>query len=343
MVYNDGWDSKPGEEDEPSPGSAAPKPAAAPAKPVSKPAAKTNDVATGAAQPAGNTRPIAVGSKTTDLKARANESSAPKPAPKAESSAPKPAPKTDSSAPKPAPRADSSAPKTRPNERVLPVAESSAPRAAPRSESSAPKAVPIDAHGTREDRALLCCVIGNSVYRIGLQKDVSIVGRSLECDVKLDVISVSRRHCKLTIGRDGKNLIEDLKSSGGTFVGSDPEALTANRITASSELKPFSYVRFGEMKFAFIVPKPSTEPGSFILHPQNNDKPLDVTGDSLSVGRVGCDLTINAKQVSSRHALFECYGIFKPYRNWMQFQTVGISTLIYARLNRLGQCIRRWQ
>ena len=151
-------------------------------------------------------------------------------------------------------------------------------------------------------------MIGNSVYRIGLQKDVSIVGRSLECDVKLDVISVSRRHCKLTIGRDGKNLIEDLKSSGGTFVGSDPEALTANRITASSELKPFSYVRFGEMKFAFIVPKPSTEPGSFILHPQNNDKPLDVTGDSLSVGRVGCDLTINAKQVSSRHALFECYG-----------------------------------
>jgi pSer/pThr/pTyr-binding forkhead associated (FHA) protein len=50
-----------------------------------------------------------------------------------------------------------------------------------------------------------------------LDKDVTSLGRSKECDVVLDDGNASRRHCELRRGPNGWILV-DLNSKNGTFV-----------------------------------------------------------------------------------------------------------------------------
>src|SRR5262245_51591109 len=71
--------------------------------------------------------------------------------------------------------------------------------------------------------------------RIELDREVTIIGRSLTCDVPVPSVSVSRQHCRIVrqgerfyiedmrqdfrIVRQGERFyIEDMKSVGGTFV-----------------------------------------------------------------------------------------------------------------------------
>ncbi len=65
-----------------------------------------------------------------------------------------------------------------------------------------------------------------------------VVGRDAECDVPLDVDSVSDRHAQLTIHSD-RAMIEDLGSSSGTFVNGQP-------VTASTRLLPDQRIQIGE-------------------------------------------------------------------------------------------------
>lgn len=53
-----------------------------------------------------------------------------------------------------------------------------------------------------------------------LTKSTTVIGRGEKCDLRVPVLSVSRRHCELTLTDDGLN-IRDLGSSNGTYVNSE--------------------------------------------------------------------------------------------------------------------------
>jgi FHA domain len=62
----------------------------------------------------------------------------------------------------------------------------------------------------------------------GSEDDVLLLGRSTDCDVVLAEPNVSRRHAQLTF-RDGGWLIQDLRSTNGTFVNGERVGRTALR------------------------------------------------------------------------------------------------------------------
>ena len=52
---------------------------------------------------------------------------------------------------------------------------------------------------------------------IPITNKVSVIGRAENCEFRIPLVSVSRKHCELTITTDGLK-IKDLASSNGTFV-----------------------------------------------------------------------------------------------------------------------------
>jgi pSer/pThr/pTyr-binding forkhead associated (FHA) protein len=52
---------------------------------------------------------------------------------------------------------------------------------------------------------------------ISLDAATVVVGRHRWCDVRIDSSRVSRRHCRLSLGRDGV-LVRDLASTNGTRI-----------------------------------------------------------------------------------------------------------------------------
>ena len=81
---------------------------------------------------------------------------------------------------------------------------------------------------------------GESFEAIG---DRALIGRSPECDVFLDDVTVSRRHAELT--RDGKVFtIRDLGSLNGTFVN--------KRRIESSVLEDDDEVQIGKYRMTFL-------------------------------------------------------------------------------------------
>lgn len=53
-----------------------------------------------------------------------------------------------------------------------------------------------------------------------LPKDTTVIGRREDCDLRIPLAEVSRKHCKFTI--DGETLtVEDMGSSNGTYVNGE--------------------------------------------------------------------------------------------------------------------------
>jgi pSer/pThr/pTyr-binding forkhead associated (FHA) protein len=76
-----------------------------------------------------------------------------------------------------------------------------------------------------------------------LSKERTLVGRSPECDVFLDDVTVSRRHSHIT--RDGDRItIEDLGSLNGTFVN--------RRRIESAELEDDDELQIGKYRLTFL-------------------------------------------------------------------------------------------
>jgi pSer/pThr/pTyr-binding forkhead associated (FHA) protein len=50
-----------------------------------------------------------------------------------------------------------------------------------------------------------------------LRKDVTVIGRAIECDFQIPLLAVSRKHCQITLRQD-HIAIKDLGSSNGTFL-----------------------------------------------------------------------------------------------------------------------------
>jgi hypothetical protein len=71
------------------------------------------------------------------------------------------------------------------------------------------------------------------------------IGRSPDCDIFLDDVTVSRRHAVL-LQRDGDFLIEDQGSLNGTFVN-------RRRIEAETRLESGDEVQIGKYRLSFIT------------------------------------------------------------------------------------------
>jgi DNA-binding winged helix-turn-helix (wHTH) protein len=78
---------------------------------------------------------------------------------------------------------------------------------------------------------------------IALARTESVLGRSLDADIRFDVPGVSRRHARIVV--DGEQVaLEDLGSHNGTF-------LRGERITGSATLSDGDEVRLGPVSIVF--------------------------------------------------------------------------------------------
>ncbi|MBX9626240.1 MAG: FHA domain-containing protein [Gemmataceae bacterium] len=75
---------------------------------------------------------------------------------------------------------------------------------------------------------------------LDLVKDVSVVGRGVGCDVRLDYGGVSRLHCVI-VKTDGLLVVRDLGSTNGTRVNGQPARRAA--------LLPNDVLAFGSRKY----------------------------------------------------------------------------------------------
>jgi FHA domain-containing protein/zinc ribbon protein len=77
------------------------------------------------------------------------------------------------------------------------------------------------------------------------QGDRTTIGRSPDCDIFLDDVTVSRKHAVLT-EQDGAYVIEDQGSLNGTFVN-------RRRIEAATRLQTGDEVQIGKYRLSFIT------------------------------------------------------------------------------------------
>lgn len=102
---------------------------------------------------------------------------------------------------------------------------------------------------------MLQVLSGPSVGRLfRLTTDVTVIGRSLDCDLVLDPKTVSRRHAEIARRRD-EYLIRDLESTRGTF-------LDGRRVTRPTALWNEARIQLGEVTLKFL---------SRPLHVQDDD------------------------------------------------------------------------
>jgi len=73
-----------------------------------------------------------------------------------------------------------------------------------------------------------------------------VIGRELDCQIRLNDKHVSRHHARIDVGRGGKITITDVGSSNGTFVNEE-------RISGTKEIEKEDLVRFGKTTRKFSV------------------------------------------------------------------------------------------
>ena len=87
------------------------------------------------------------------------------------------------------------------------------------------------------------CWLTSRGQRFGLNEGEHFVGRMPDTDVTLDHVSVSRRHARIVVTKDGAT-VEDLGSKNGTWV-------RRSRIKAPAALKDGDRIRFGSVALTF--------------------------------------------------------------------------------------------
>ena len=105
-----------------------------------------------------------------------------------------------------------------------------------------------------------------------MARDMTVVGRREDCDLRIPLGEVSRKHCRLI--RDGDTLkLEDLGSSNGTF-------LNGSRVQEAL-LSPGDTIQVGPVVFVVQV---DGEPPDEELHPvamSQAEEPMELGDDEL--------------------------------------------------------------
>ena len=111
--------------------------------------------------------------------------------------------------------------------------------------------------------------------RFPLNRDVTIVGRREDCDLRIPLTEVSRKHCRIIKDELGLRL-EDLGSSNGTFHN-------GSRIQEST-IQPGDRIQIGPVVFTAQI---DGQPAEDDIRPPAADTPGDA--DSSSVGAEAID------------------------------------------------------
>lgn len=85
---------------------------------------------------------------------------------------------------------------------------------------------------------------------IAIASEKFLIGRSDSCQLRPKSDSVSRQHCVLVV-RDGRVLVQDLKSRNGTYV--NEKRLPPDR---AKVLKPGDQLRVGKLEFEVVIKVP---------------------------------------------------------------------------------------
>jgi len=146
----------------------------------------------------------------------------------------------------------------------------------------------VEALGEEEEAVVFYKLAGLTAplegQTISVEKRTSLVGRGKDCAVVVIDKSVSRVHGRITVERSGSIMVEDLKSSNGTFVND-------SRVE-SATIRHGDFLRFGNVEFKVEVPgtvdnaeaiRPSADSGGKRQHgleqPLVRPAPLDLDDD----------------------------------------------------------------
>jgi pSer/pThr/pTyr-binding forkhead associated (FHA) protein len=105
---------------------------------------------------------------------------------------------------------------------------------------------------------------------------MTVIGRREDCDLRIPVGDVSRKHCRLVI-EDETIRIEDLGSSNGTYVN-------GHRVQ-EGELQPGDRIQVGPVQFIIQINGEPPEDQMTLPPPSAADASAD-TGESLSTDAV---------------------------------------------------------
>ena len=116
-----------------------------------------------------------------------------------------------------------------------------------------------------------------------IPNDVTIIGRRKNCDFRIPLESVSRRHCQLSY-QEGNLSIRDLGSRNGTFLN--------GKKVEETGIEPGDFLRIGPVTFAFQIdgmpqeislpPSQPQTPKPEIPSDQTPITPVDDLQDSLA-------------------------------------------------------------
>lgn len=93
---------------------------------------------------------------------------------------------------------------------------------------------------------------------VELTKDVTLVGRGDDCDLRMDHKSVSKRHCVL-VATDGLVLLRDLGSTNGTRVN-------GTRVRRAA-LLPNDQIAFANFRFTLVFGKAAIPAAAAVAPP----------------------------------------------------------------------------
>jgi pSer/pThr/pTyr-binding forkhead associated (FHA) protein len=122
----------------------------------------------------------------------------------------------------------------------------------------------------------------NGAYQaFPLPSAVTVIGRRSDCDLRIPLPVVSRRHCQLTLNKSTLEL-RDLESRGGTF-------LNDKRVDGETAMKAGDYLRIGPLIFVCridgkpekIVPPKKAAPAAPKPAPKPAAQGLDDSGSKL--------------------------------------------------------------
>jgi pSer/pThr/pTyr-binding forkhead associated (FHA) protein len=115
------------------------------------------------------------------------------------------------------------------------------------------------------------------------------IGSRPDCDLVVNVLSVSGHHCRLTRDETGF-VLEDLNSTNGTFVnGERIRGAVRVRLMATDTIHLGSHALSAERVLSLIDREPAPA--------------ISFRGAEMVIGRIaGCDHVIELLMISSRHA-----------------------------------------
>ena len=106
-----------------------------------------------------------------------------------------------------------------------------------------------------------------SAPSIPVQRPVLLIGRHPECDVRLDLSTISRRHCCVALA-DDRVIVRDLGSRNGLRVN--------GRLVDEAQLHPGDEIAIGPLLFRMeVTPEAASPPPVSPSRPSRTARPAD--------------------------------------------------------------------